>query len=128
LQVLGGIVGPKPSEQCGGGEAEVDEARAGEGDLEIGFQRRIESVDDLLGQGARVLLLAFGEGKGAVGLKIAMGWFGHANLRFEPAGKQSEQVGGATKSRSKMVGDVKGKSHPDIEELRLLLSKNDYRG
>ena len=26
-----------------------------------------------------------------------------------------------------MVGNVKGKGHSDIEELRLLLSKNDYR-
>jgi hypothetical protein len=53
---------------------------------------------------------------------------GHPHLGFEAAGKQPKLVGGAAQSGVEVVGDVKRKGHRSIEELRLLLSKNDYRG
>ena len=51
---------------------------------------RGERVDDLLGDGARVLLLALGEGEGAIGLVIAMRRVGDPDLRLEPALDQPE--------------------------------------
>src|SRR6478736_6519632 len=57
-----------------------------------------------------------------------MGWVGPADLRFEAPIGPSESGGGRTKGGVEVCGDVEGKSHPGIEELRLALSKKDFGG
>jgi hypothetical protein len=82
--------------------------------------------DQLLGIGTRVLLFPLREGQGAVGLEIAMRRVGHAHLRLEAPGGPAEPGGGGPKGLIEEGGDIEGKSHPGIEELRLALSKKHF--
>jgi len=123
---LGGE-GLEPAKERGGFQAEVDEAGAGERDVIILLQR-VQFIDDLLAEGTGVLLFAFGEGEGAVGLEITVGRVGHPHLGLEAPVGQTELGGGGPEGGVEVAGDVEGQGHRVIEELRLALSKNDFGG
>ena len=90
--------------------------------------QRAQFVDDLLGEGARVLFFAFREGEGAVGLEVAVGRVGHAHLGLEATLRPTEAGGGSPEGCVEVIGDVEREIHRLIEELRLALSKKDFGG
>ena len=101
----------EPGEQGGGLELEVDETRPGDRDVE---ERRefAELPDQGIGQGARVLTMAFGIGEDAVGLKIAVDGIGRPHFRRE-AGLNQACLGSSIGQRAiKGGGKIEAKIHP----------------
>jgi hypothetical protein len=90
--------------------------------------QRVQFIDDLLAEGAGVLFFTFGEGEGAVGLKITVGRVGHPHLGLEAPVGQTELGGHGPKGCVEVTGDVERQGHRVIEELRLALSKKDFGG
>ena len=91
------------------------------------FPQDLKGIDQLLGQGPRVLLFALGEGEGAVGLKITMRRVGHTHFRIEAALGQTELGGSGPEGGVEVGSDVEREVHRLIEELRLALSKKHFR-
>ena len=88
----------------------------------------VEWIDDLLGYSAGVLFLPFGKGESAIGLKITMRRVGYPHLRVETTLRQTKLGCGGPERGVEVGGDVERKVHQWIEELRLALSKKDFRG
>ena len=127
LQVLLRVIGLQPAEQGGRLEAEVQESRTRERQIE-NFCQRAQLVHDLLGQGPRVLLFLLGKGQGSIGLEIAIGRIRHPDLGLEAFFHPTEPAGGCPQGGIEVTRDVERKVHRLIEELRLALSKNDFCG
>ena len=127
LHVLLGIVGLQPGEQRVGLEAEVDEARSGEGNVKMRLQR-FQLLDNLRAERARVLFFAFGEGQGAIGLIITVERVRHPHFRFKAPVGQTKPGRGGPDRQVEMAGYAEGEGHLLIEELRLALSKKDFGG
>jgi hypothetical protein len=125
LELGFGAEGAQPLEQGRRFQAEIDEARTSQRQIEISLEGS-ELVDQLLREGPGVLLFAFGEGESAVRLEIAVGRIGHAHLGFKASSGQTKAFGSRAKGCVEVGSDVKRKGHPMIEELRLALSKKDF--
>jgi len=112
LQVLRGVVGAEPGEEGGGLEAEVDEARAGDADLEDLAQAGGQGGDDLVGDGPGVELAGLGVAQHPVGLEVAVPRIGRAQLRRERIGFQPGGLGGGLHGSLEVRGNVERNVHP----------------
>ena len=87
-------------------------------------------LDELFGQGSRILFFPFGEGEDPVGLKVAMLGIGGAHLGRETRAIKPESGGCLDHSRFNLGGGIKRNLHSVTQPARCVvvqvrISKHD---